>query len=230
MTEISKWHFHFSACFFFYQNYRPGILRDTHRTTGRHEYLLDVRPELTAIERTSTVYPRGLKYLVLSRLVAMTQFKNICNVSLWTLAIILMHCLTRFHLNQQRTTKEIVKRYSESRVKYDRLDRSTNQDIAVHHKTKPEGNPADQCGIFVNMTETMSPERQRREDSIRRSHILTPPKLCPPTKDFFRNGTLPRTALVSPPGAGNTWTRHLIQVATGDNIVLLPHLNSSRNE
>ena len=32
---------------------------------------------------------------------------------------------------------------------------------------------------------------------------------------FLKGGSLPAMALTSPPGAGNTWTRYLVEASTG---------------
>ena len=46
--------------------------------------------------------------------------------------------------------------------------------------------------------------------------IYMAPSTCPPHVQYYSyyNG-LPQTALVSYPGSGNTWLRHLLQMATG---------------
>ena len=51
--------------------------------------------------------------------------------------------------------------------------------------------------------------------------LVKAPSSCPPNATFAATN-LPRTALASSPGSGNTWMRHLLQVATGRFPVTMP--------
>ena len=54
--------------------------------------------------------------------------------------------------------------------------------------------------------------------------LYTAPNTCPPRVQYYRHYRgLPQTALVSYPGSGNTWLRHLLQVATGWLGFQIPH-------
>ena len=43
------------------------------------------------------------------------------------------------------------------------------------------------------------------------------PEECPPQMHYLSGTDLPTTALVSAPGAGNTWLRQLLEMATGNH-------------
>ena len=90
--------------------------------------------------------------------------------------------------------------------------------------TNPGRHAYKQCEIFAYKKWTVSPQRRCREDIFRRSRKPAPKSdaKCLPELYFFRNGTSTKTALASFPGSGKTWTRHLLQVATGNDMFLLP--------
>ena len=131
--------------------------------------------------------------------------------------------LAEFSIDHQRIKDAILKRQP---VIYSYLLSKMPDDSARDGSlvTNPGRNSNMTCGIFVNKKWTVSPQRRYREDVIRRSRIPAPKSdvKCPPELHFFQNGTLPKTALASFPGSGNTWTRHLLQVATGNDRFILP--------
>ena len=117
----------------------------------------------------------------------------------------------------------ILKRYP---VIYTHLSQNVSENNAKNKilVTNPERHADKQCGLFAITNGTVSPRRRLREAFIHRSHIPAPNSdvKCPPDVHFFHDGTLPRTALASADGAGNTWTRHLLQVATGKDMFISP--------
>ena len=153
----------------------------------------------------------------------MGQSIHIRIISGMIMSVIVIFILAEFSLDHQRIKDSILKRYP---VIHSYLSRKMPDDIARDESlvTNPGRNANKQCGNFMNKNWTVSPQRRHREDVIRRSRIPTPKSdvKCPPEFHFFQNGTLPRTALASFPGSGNTWTRHLLQVATGNDVFLLP--------
>ena len=48
-----------------------------------------------------------------------------------------------------------------------------------------------------------------------KNHTWPAPVSCPPKFGYHGPGTLARTALASMEGSGNTWLRHMLQIATG---------------
>ena len=57
--------------------------------------------------------------------------------------------------------------------------------------------------------------------STAHDYLVKAPSSCPPNATFAATN-MPRTALYSSPGSGNTWMRHLLQVATGRFPVNMP--------
>ena len=67
----------------------------------------------------------------------------------------------------------------------------------------------------VELVSEKAPKEQNKVVNVTRSQTMRTMKQCTLVKPKLSKTPLPLTGLVSFPGTGNTWTRHLIQQATG---------------
>ena len=72
------------------------------------------------------------------------------------------------------------------------------------------------------------PRNYRTSIKTANSTKLSAPTTCPPVMRYLEKcSQCHRTALASFPGSGNTWTRHLLQLATGTLLSELVSLTNS---
>ena len=92
-------------------------------------------------------------------------------------------------------------------------DNRTTQDAAVRPATAyhPTGNKS--VPIINTRFQTINNTEVKPRPLVLGAKEPAPTS-CPPKLHFAKD--LPKTALFSPPGSGNTWVRHLLQQATGN--------------